>query len=182
MIRQAHPGPGVRPYREMEEKTADAQRHRAEEGIPWPVLVDNIEGTVHQAYGRLADPTYLIDMDGRIAFYSMWTHAPNLNRAIRALFRQDGRGVVNGGIDHLIHPFPLLTDGWTGIRRGLPQSFVELETAVPGTASSLWVGHQLRPILAPLTLRDEPLSAAGRAAVGLGMAATAFLAKGALRR
>ena len=44
LIRQAHPGPGVRPYRDFEQKLRDGQRYRQEEGTPWPVLVDDLEG------------------------------------------------------------------------------------------------------------------------------------------
>ncbi len=40
---------------------ADAQRS---EQIPWPALVDDVEGTVHRAYGGLANPTYLIGTEG----------------------------------------------------------------------------------------------------------------------
>jgi hypothetical protein len=48
------------------------------------VLVDDYAGTVHRTYSNeMADPTFLIDQRGTIAFYAMWTHAPTLNRAIR---------------------------------------------------------------------------------------------------
>lgn len=182
LIRQAHPGPGVRPYHSFEEKATDARRYKEDEGIPWPVLVDDLEGTVHQVYSGLADPTYLIDADGKVAYYTMWTHAPNLNGAIAALLHQGGRGVVNGGIDHVMHLLPSMTDGWKGIRRGLPQSYTDLETAAPGMGSGIWLGYQLRPVLAPLTLRSEPLPPAGRAGVTLGAVAAAILVIRALRR
>lgn len=172
VIRQAHPGPNARPYHTFEQKLHDAERYKREEGIPWPVLVDDLEGTVHQAYGGLADPTYLIDRDGRVAFYNLWTHAPTLYEAITALMRQGGRGVVRGGIDPMLHVLPALTDGWNGIRRGLPQSVIEMELAAPGSGIGLWLGHKLRPVLAPVTLRARPLPASARLglAAGLGLA------------
>jgi hypothetical protein len=102
LVRQAHPGPGVLPYRRFEEKVRDGRVFQAE-GIPYPVLVDDLEGTVHQVYGGLPDPTYLIDAEGRVAYYCLWTHAPTLHRAIEALFRQGGLGVVGGGIDRTPH-------------------------------------------------------------------------------
>lgn len=172
VIRQAHPGPEVPAYDTFEQKLHDAERYRREEAIPWPVLVDDLEGTVHQAYGGLADPTYLIDRDGRVAYYNMWTHAPTLHRALTALMRQGGRGVVMDGIDHVPHMLAAMTDGWKGIRRGLPQSLVELELASPGMGIGLWLGHRLRPVLAPLTLRARPLPTSAR----VGLAAAAVLA------
>ncbi len=182
LIRQAHPGPKEPPYESFEQKRQDAERYKRDETIPWPVLVDDLEGTVHQAYGGLADPTYLIDADGRVAYYNMWTHAPNLNAAIEALLGQGGRGMVEGGIDHVMHLLPAMTDGWRGLRRGLPQSLIDIETALPGTGTGPWLGYQLRPLLAPVTLRSEPLSPAARGALTLGAAAVAVFAIRAMQR
>jgi hypothetical protein len=176
MIRQAHPGPGVRPYHSIDQKRHDAERYRREENIPWPILVDDLAGAVHQAYGGLADPSYLIGADGKVAFYNMWTHAPTLHRAIVALVRQGGSGVVLGGIDRTPHMLAAMTDGWKGIRRGLPQSFIELEIAFPGVATGTWLGHQFRPLLAPLTLRSTPLPTPARIALAAGAAMLAGLA------
>ena len=181
VVRQAHPGPAEPPYARFEQKMADATAYQREEGIPWPVLVDDLEGTVHQAYGTLADPTYLVDTEGRVSYYNMWTHAPVLHEAIAALLSQGGRGVVLGeGIDRTPHLLPSMTDGWKGLRRGLPQSFWDMETAAPPVASLTWLGHQLRPVLAPLTLRAEPLPAAVK--LGLVLGAAALIALGVRRR
>jgi hypothetical protein len=158
MVRQAHPGPGVEAYHSFEEKLEDARNYTSEEQIPWPVLVDDLEGTVHQVYGMLADPTYLLDVEGRVSYYNMWTHAPNLHNALATLIEQGGRGVVGGGIDHVVHMLPALTHGWKGIRRGYPQSFIDLETAMPGMGSGLWLGHTCSRILEPVTLRSKPFA------------------------
>lgn len=172
LIRQAHPGPGVAPYRTFEQKLHDAERYHQEEGIPWPVVADDLEGTVHQVYGTLADPAYLIDSDGRVAFYNLWTSAPALHEAIGALLARGGRGVVRGGYTRFFDPGPMTTDGWRGLRRGLPQSFTDLMLAAPGSPLLPWLGHQVRPLLAPLTLRAEPLPTA----VKVGLAAGGMLA------
>jgi hypothetical protein len=168
LIRQAHPGPGVRAYHTFEQKLRDAERYRHDEGIPWPILVDDLAGSVHRAYGELADPTYLIDVDGKIAFYDMWTHAPTLHQAIEALLRQGGRGVVRGGIDRTPHMLATMTNGWKGIRRGLPQSYLELELSIPGLGAGIWLGYRLRPLLAPLALRSTPLPTPAKVALATG--------------
>lgn len=183
VVRQAHPGPGERPYQHPEDKLRDAQRYQGEEGIPWPVVVDDLPGTVHQAYGSLADPTYLIDADGRVAFYNMWTYAPVLHEAISALREQGGHGVVLGeGIDRIMHLGPALTDGWKGLRRGLPQTYWDMETAAPGSGALTWLGYQLRPLLAPLTLRAEPLPSSVKLGLAVGAIALAVFAAGRLNR
>lgn len=178
LVRQAHPGPGVAPYHSDESKLQDGRRYQEEEQISWPVVVDNLKGTVHQAYGGLFDPTYLIDLDGRVAFYCLWTHVPTLHEAIAELLQRGGAGVVHGGIDASPHVLPALTAGWRGIERGLWQSFFDLESAAPGMASALWLGQRLQPALAPLTQRARPLPPLAQAA--LWASATALI--GALWR
>lgn len=168
MIRQAHPGPEAPPYDSLEQKMHDAEKFGREENTLYPVLFDDVQGMVHQVYGGLADPTYLIDADGRVAFYSLWTHAPTLHKAIEELLRQGGRGVVKGGIDRTPHIGAAMTDGWRGIRRGLPQSFIDMELTTPGSASLLWLAHQFKPVLAPLTLRGEPLPRKAKLGLALG--------------
>jgi hypothetical protein len=170
LIRQAHPGPDVPPYGSFEQKWHDAWRYQQEESIPWTVLIDDLEGTTHQAYGGLADPAYLIDAQGCVAFYNMWTHVPTLHRAIVALLGQGGRGVVRRAIDSSPHLLPSIIDGWRGLRRGWPQSFIDLETAAPTLASGTWLGHRLRPLLAPLALRAKPLPGPVRLTLACGTA------------
>ncbi len=157
LIRQAHPGYNVPAYTRFEQKLRDAGRYRLHESLPWPVLVDDIRGTVHQVYGGLSDPSYLIDADGRVAYHCKWTYVPTLHAAIDALLRQGGRGIANGGLSRRVHLMPTIADGWRGIRRGIVQSYIDLETALPGSATTLLVGHWLRPLLAPIALRYEPL-------------------------
>jgi hypothetical protein len=168
LIRQGHPGPGVPPYDTDAQKHRDAVRMQDDEALPWTVLVDDLEGSVHQSYGMLADPTYLIGTDGRVSFYNYWTHVPTLHRAIEALLARGGAGAV--GSHRMVHPLATLTDGWRGLRRGLPQSFWDLETAAPGTASGPWLGYQFRSLLGPVALVAEPWPASTRWGVALAAA------------
>ena len=160
----------------------DGERYKQEDGIPHPVLVDDLQGTTHQVYGGLADPTYLIDTDGRVAFYNMWTHAPTLHEAIEELMNQGGRGIVKGGTERAPHLLASMTDGWKGLRRGLPQSFIDLETSMPGAASGPWLGYRLRPLLAPLALRGKPLPVPVKVGLAVGAGVLIALGANALRR
>ncbi len=154
----------------------DGERFKSEEEIPYPVLVDDLEGTTHQVYGGLADPTYLIDADGRVSFYNMWTHAPTLHEAIEDLMKQAGRGIVKGGKYRTPHLLATITDGWKGLRRGFPRSLIELDLSAPGMGSGTWLGYQFRPLLAPIALRGKPLPTTAK--LGLAIGAGALIAVG----
>lgn len=172
LIRQAHPGPGEPPYRTFEDKLEDARRYVADEGIPWPVLVDDVEGSVHQTWGGLSDPAYLIDRDGRVSLYCLWTSPKALYDAIAQLLAQGGAGVVHGGVRRAPELGPALTDGWRALERGLPQSAADMMVAAPFSPAALWAAHQLRPLLAPVTLRERRLIGRdARAALFAGAAA-----------
>ncbi len=157
LVRQAHPGPAEPPYASAEQKMADAERYQQSEQIPWPVLVDDVEGTVHRAYGGLANPSYLIGTDGRVSFYAPVTGAPRLHRALQELMRSGGRGVVSGGIDLVPHLLSTFTEGWRALERGRPQSVDDLSRALPGSVGLLRLGRVVRPLLALVALRGAPL-------------------------
>jgi hypothetical protein len=67
-------------------------------------------------------------------------------------------------------------DGWKGLRRGAPQSVMEMERAVPGSAIGPWLGHLLKPLLAPVALRSTPLPASAKLGLASGAAALLWLA------
>lgn len=168
IARQAHPGPDVPAYTSMAQKVHDAYAYQQREQIPYPVLVDDIEGRAHQVYGGLSDPIYLIDIEGRVSFYNMWAHAPTLHQAIEQLLEQGGVGVVRGAVDKKVHLGAPLTGGWRGIQRGLWQSVVDMETSLPGSSALLLGGYLLKPVLAPITQRAEPLPRQAKAALWMG--------------
>ncbi len=173
LVRQAHPGPAEPAYVSHEQKMADAERYQRSEQIPWPVVVDDVEGTLHQAYGGLANPTYLIGTDGRVSFYAPVTGAPRLHRALEELMAGGGRGMVSGGIDLVPHLLSTFTDGWRALDRGRPQSAEDLSRALPGSVGLLRLGRLVRPVLAPLSVRGRPLPGTIQAALA-GAVATAL--------
>jgi hypothetical protein len=112
----------------------------------------------------------------------MWTHAPTLHEAIEELFGQGGRGIVKGGTDRIPHLLSTIADGWHGLRRGFPQSAIELELSGPGMASGPFLGYQIRPLLAPIALRATPLPVSAKIGLGIGAAALLFFGVRALTR
>jgi hypothetical protein len=173
VIRQAHPGELRGTYRTYEDKLESAREYKRLESIEWPVLVDDYEGTVHRTYSEeMADPTFLIDADGRIAFYCMWTHAPTLKTPIDELLAKNGRGApVAGGIDRIPHLFANFVDGIRGPKRGGKQAVREYSTGGFGAGLVAKAGNRAKPLLAPIALRATPLPVAARIALALGLLA-----------
>jgi hypothetical protein len=155
LVRQAHPGPNAPPYRRPGDKYEDATRYVRDERIPWTLAIDDLDGSVHAAYGMLPDPTYIIGTDGRVAFYGYWTHVPTIRRALERVMAGAGRSVV--GEQRLPHPAAALVAGWPGIARGLPQSAEDLDrAALPGSAALLRAGYAARRMLHDAFLTSRP--------------------------
>jgi hypothetical protein len=156
-VRQNHPGELRDTYADYDEKLAGAREYQRLEALPWPIVVDDYAGTVHREWGfEMADPTLLVDADGRVAFAAMWTHVPTLKRAVDALLAQGGRGVVLGGIDRRPHGFAALVDGYRGPRRGGIRGVVELDLSGAGSGMVSRLGNLAKPLLGPLALRAAP--------------------------
>jgi peroxiredoxin len=107
--REAHPGNELPAHENIEDKVAAAELLREEEEVEMPIVVDELNGAVHKKYGKLPNPTYIIDKSGRVAFRSMWSRPGEIEAALEELFSVQGeRGVehaiVRGGED-LAMPF-----------------------------------------------------------------------------
>lgn len=167
-IHQAHPGGLRHRYTTFEEKLAGALEYKAQEELPWPLLVDDLAGSVHHAYSRgMADPVFLVDANGQVAFYGMWTHAPTLQRAIAELL---GGRVVADALDRTPHLLASFVDGYRGPRRGGRRAVLEYDLGAFGAGSLSFLGNKAKRVLGPLALRATPLPGRTRMALGLGFA------------
>jgi hypothetical protein len=72
-VREPHPGENYGPHRDFEQKLKSARDCCEQDGIQNPMLVDDLEGTVHRCYGSMPNMIYIIDKNGRIAYKAMWT-------------------------------------------------------------------------------------------------------------
>ncbi|MDR2985297.1 MAG: hypothetical protein LBV34_10695 [Nocardiopsaceae bacterium] len=87
--REAHPGENVLHHDSFERKLASAKLLAEEAGIGRDILVDDLVGTVHRAYGLMPNMTWVIGRGGRVAYKANWTSAVNVE-AFLARFL-DGR-------------------------------------------------------------------------------------------
>lgn len=165
-VREAHPGERLPAHRAYDQKVEQARFFREDDRVPWPVLVDDLEGTAAHAYTKLPNALILVDAEGRVAFRGDMAHGPTLHRALEQLVQQGGRGVVPEGDDSMPHMLGTITFGWDGVQRGGEVSTRDLWKGAPPMAANLWLGNQVKPILAPLAGRGKPLPTGVKVAAG----------------
>ena len=76
--REAHPGEHVGHHTSFATKLDNARLLRDEVGIRRPILVDDLTGTAHRAYGAMPNMTWVIGRGGRIVYRADWTSAANV--------------------------------------------------------------------------------------------------------
>ncbi len=79
--REAHPGENYPHHTSFEQKLALAREFRDLFSVRRPILVDDLEGTVHKAFGRLPNMTYILAPDNRVVFRSDWTDPDTVRAA-----------------------------------------------------------------------------------------------------
>jgi len=95
--REAHPGEKVPAHESFGQKLEQACRLRDEERLSRPILVDNLNGAVHQAYGALdlsnnrCPRLQIIDKEGIIVFKATWSDAKELRLALEQLLLREAR-------------------------------------------------------------------------------------------
>lgn len=72
-VREPHPGENYGAHRSWEQKLKFARDCRQQDGIESVLLVDDLDGPVHRAYGSLPNMIYIVDKHGKIAYKAMWT-------------------------------------------------------------------------------------------------------------
>lgn len=157
-VREAHPGENYPAVQSFEEKMAHARDFKRLEDIPWPVLVDDLDGTVHLAYGELPNSAYVINSEGRIAFKDQWASAPNLRTALDELRECAGRcAPVAGGVERTMSVLGPMAYGWHAIRRAGNRAVRDLVLKAPPLAAMLYLGQLVQPWIAPAARRTKPL-------------------------
>ena len=86
-VREAHPGERYPQPEDAETKLRHARDYRDRDRLPWPVLVDDLEGDLHQRLDPKPNAVYLVDRHGRVVFRTLWANEREsaLREALEAL-------------------------------------------------------------------------------------------------
>lgn len=154
-VRESHPGDRIPQPRTLEEKRAHAALFRDEHEIPWPIAVDDIEGSLHQQLDPKPAAAYLVDHNGIVVFRSLWSTDPGALRFGLNRFLAEG-GVV-GELQHIFEPF--LRGLWhydAILRTAGPEALQDLRREAPllyYAARALGVvRHPAFPVVAAMTV------------------------------
>ncbi|MEU3199392.1 deiodinase-like protein [Streptomyces sp. NPDC006996] len=72
-VREAHPGERYPQPDRIERKTEHARDLKERDELPWPVAVDDLDGTLHRRLDPKPNAAYLMDADGRVFFRVLWS-------------------------------------------------------------------------------------------------------------
>lgn len=87
--REAHPGEVTPAHSNDEAKRQAALRLAAEEDLSRTLLVDDLEGSVHLAYGGAWDTVFVLDAAGRVVLRRAWNNPEDVEAALSTLRRDE---------------------------------------------------------------------------------------------
>ena len=83
--REAHPGENYRHHISMDDKRRNARAFREHSKIRRRMLLDDLAGTAHHAYGLLPNMTWIIGRGGFIHYKSAWTSPSDVQDALESV-------------------------------------------------------------------------------------------------
>ena len=132
--REAHPGEHVGHHTGFARKLANAALLRDEVGIRRPILVDDLAGAAHHAYGLLPNMTWVIGRGGRILYKADWTSARNVEaflvRHAEGRSRRPASGPVTPYVTEQVEYRDVDREAfYERLRRNGPRSYDEFKRA-----------------------------------------------------
>lgn len=127
--REAHPGERYRHHTSMDVKRAHARAFVDHSEVRRPMLLDDLEGTCHRAYGMLPNMTWIIGRGGVVYYKSEWTAAADVEDALTQLL-----DAIDRRKDDQLVPFYSERVGWrvrddaafrAGLERTGPQAVTD---------------------------------------------------------
>jgi hypothetical protein len=82
-IREAHPGEHYRHHSSMDDKRRDARAFQTEFDVKRHILLDDLEGTAHRAFGMLPNMSWIIGPRGMIHYKAAWTDPNDIEDALK---------------------------------------------------------------------------------------------------
>lgn len=123
-VREAHPGSRVGPHKTMADKILTAKRTKDEYGEARDVLVDNLKGDMHKAYGSFPNMVYVVDPDGTVVYRCDWSYVHLIDNVLEnrpELHKVERKRIITAA-PWIMFPV-ILKGGWDALYdqlKGLP--------------------------------------------------------------
>ena len=81
-VREAHPGSRRGAHANLAEKTELAKEMMSDFGETREVLIDNVDGDMHRAYGSFPNMVYIINPEGTVVYRCDWSFAKKIENVL----------------------------------------------------------------------------------------------------
>jgi alkyl hydroperoxide reductase subunit AhpC len=98
--RESHPAEHYPSHSSWEQKLSYARDLQRLENVQLPIIVDNLEGTIHRNYGTWPNALFVIHKDGRLIFRSNMANHAELRQFLDDLMAAD-QAAAEGRLVHL---------------------------------------------------------------------------------
>lgn len=126
-VREAHPGSKISPHATIDSKCHLAGRLKTVEQVNRTILIDDVDGALHNVLGGLPNMIFIIDTHGKIVFKSNWNKTNAVRNAISEY--RVKRTVINQKWTFL--PMPSLKSEWKVFNRSGWDAARDLILALP---------------------------------------------------
>lgn len=168
-VREAHPGDRYPQPTSFERKLQHARDLQRRDRLPWPVAVDDLEGTLHRSLDPKPSAAYLMDAAGRVVLRALWANDESVVReGLEAV--ASGRPLPVGERQTKVVP---LLSGMGMMDEVLQQAGREARSDLWREAPPLYALARLAGLFRPL-----PPLARGAAAVSVGLIGAAAVVGG----
>lgn len=168
-VREAHPGEQRDQPDSDEEKMRHARELQLRDRLPWPVAVDDAQGTVHRMLDEKPNAVWLADRGGVILYRSLWAgDVKGLRRALQSVANGQ-RPLPDESHRRLVPMARGLGSMRETLQRSGPRAKRDLWRAAPPMAAVAWVASLYRP------LRPEWRTMAAVVTIGAAVAALASM-------
>lgn len=82
-VREAHPGQSIPAHGAMSDKIKSACTLRDADKEPRDILIDDLKGTAHAAYGGYPNAVFIINRSGCVVYRSAWNNVAATRRALK---------------------------------------------------------------------------------------------------
>ena len=145
-VREAHPGEQRKQPHSFEEKMQRAVRLKERDDLPFPVIVDDTEGTLHRKLDGKPNSAWLVSGDGRVIYRALWAgDETGLRQALEAA----ARGVTPKQPESRRRLAPMAKGIGVmqeSIREAGPQAQRDVIKAAPPMAAMAWLADKFQPL------------------------------------